>query len=243
MIYIKVFIFFQPLLTKEAEVIQLSDEDMDVKPPRLSPQKRSMPSSLQMPPSKKAPDNNGNVQIPNKNLANDAEKPGHVLGNMEQEVKDLLNGTVRNLKPSAVGQLTTKATTKSKQSEFTARVVGLSLPDTTHLNRGWTEHPVIAMGREEVNARFQDMPFGQESEKRMGIPPPAQVSKALTPTAACTLQGTEMHRLPHNMRGDLPQGAKIESIENKSKLPKQVEDETAGLTWGMVRNFFNFSNW
>ena len=211
----------------------MSDSECDVKPPRLSPQKRQSTSSS-LPPSKKAADANGNLLIPNKNLTTE-EKSGSVMGNIDQEVKDLLNGVAVKLQPNAVGQLATKPSNKTKQSEFAAKVMGLDLPDTNHLNKGWQEHPVIRMGRDEVNMRFQDMPHGPESEKRMGIPPPTLSAKTLAPTAAENLLGTEMHRLPHGMRADIPQGAKIESIENKSKLPKQVEDEAAGLLWGMVR--------
>ena len=230
MIYIKLCSFLQPLLMPQpTEVIQLSDGEEDVKPPKLA---RQQPT--QAGPSKKGTDSNGNLAIPNLNLA-DEDKPNTVMGNMDQEVRDLLNGPAKRLRADTVGQLTTKATSKSKQTEFAAKVMGLTLPDTTHLNRGWLEHPVVKLAREEVNTRFADMPYGQESEKRMGIPPPTVISKSITPTAAETLQGTDMHRLPHSMRNELPQGAKIESLENKSKLPKQVEEETNGILWGMVR--------
>ena len=189
-----------------------------------------------MPPAKKAADANGNVLIPNRNLTEAEAKSAPTLGNVDQEVKDLINGAAFRLRSDTVGQIATKTTLKAKQSEFTAKLMGLQLPETNHLNKGWTEHPAVRMGREEVNTRFSEMAFGPESEKRMGIPTPSQAMKTLAPTAADTLQGTEMHRLPHAMRQDLPQGAMIESIENKSKLPKQVEDEIPGLLWGMVRN-------
>ena len=201
----------------------------------LTPQKRAL-SSESMPPAKKATDANGNIRIPNLNLAEPDNKSATTLGNVDQEVKDLINGTATRLRPDIVGQLTTKTSLKTKQSEFTAKLMGLQLPDTNHLNRGWNEHPAVRMGREEVNTRFAEMAFGADSEKRMGIPQPTQALKSLAPTAAETLQGTDMNRLPHPMRPDLPQGAKIESIDIKSKLPKQVEDEIPALLWGMVRN-------
>ena len=226
--------FFQPLLTAQpTDVIQLSDGEEDVKPPKLV---RQQPTQAG-PSAKKGTDTNGNLAIPNLNLA-DEDKPSTIMGNMDQEVRDLLNGPAKRLRADTVGQLTTKATNKSKQTEFAAKVMGLTLPDTTHLNRGWLEHPVVKLARDEVNMRFADMPQGQESEKRMGIPLPTVISKSITPTAADTLQGTDMHRLPHSMRTELPQGAKIESLENKSKLPKQVEEEASGILWGMVR-----TNW
>ena len=216
-------------------IVNVSDDEEDVKPPKLSPQKRTSGSDT-MPPAKKAPDANGNVRIPNRNLTEQEQKSGTTLGNIDQEVKDLLNSTAMRLKPDMTAQLASKATSKSKQSEFTAKLMGLQLPEA-QLNRGWTEHPVIQLGREEVNNRFSEMPFNNESEKRMGIPQPTQALKSLAPTAAETLLGADMHRLPHALRQDLPQGAKIESLENKSKLPKQVEDEIPGLLWAMVRIF------
>ena len=93
-----------------------------------------------------------------------------------------------------------------------------------------------------MNNRFSDMPFGQESEKRMGIPTPAQASKCQTTSAADTLSGQEMWRLPHSLRQEIPAGAKIETLELKSKLPKQVEDEATGLLWNSVRKFYENKN-
>ena len=86
------------------------------------------------------------------------------------------------------------------------------------------------------------MPFGQESEKRMGTPTPAQASKCQTTSAADTLSGQEMWRLPHSLRQEIPAGAKIETLELKSKLPKQVEDEATGLLWNSVRKFYENKN-
>lgn len=191
----------------------------DEEPPVLSPQK-------------KASDVNGNLPLRNNNIM---ESELNRTPSMDAEIKGLLDGTAMELMPEAVGQLAPKSTGRSKAMEFTARLMGLPPPDSTQ-NRAWTEHPVIKMSREEVNNRFIDMPFGPESEKRMGCPPPAQAAKIQTTAAADTLQGTEMSKLPHALRSEIPSGAKIETVELKSKLPRAVEEETSTLLWNSVRN-------
>ena len=114
----------------------------DEEPPLLSPQG-------------KVPDKNGNLPLKNNNMQDpDLNK----TPSMDAEIKVLLDGTALELMPEAVGQVSLKSTSRSKAAEFSARLMGLPLPET--VNRAWTEHPIIKMGREEVNSRFSDMPFG-----------------------------------------------------------------------------------
>ena len=177
-----------------------------------------------------------NVHIRNKNLDPDESKPSTV--GTDAELKELLNEVAPKFTPAAVSILPTKATVKTKSLEFSARVMGIPPPDNSSQVKGWTEHPIIRLGREEVNARFADMPQNQDSEKRLGCPLPAQPNKLLTTVAAETLAGTEMHKLPHSLRSEIPMGAKIETVDPKAKLPKQVEDEAPGVLWNAVRNNF-----
>ena len=195
----------------------------DEEPPLLSPQG-------------KIPDKNGNLPLKNNNMQDpDLTK----TPSMDAEIKVLLDGTALELMPEAVGQVSLKSTSRSKAAEFSARLMGLPLPET--VNRAWTEHPIIKMGREEVNNRFSDMPFGAESEKRLGCPPPAQAAKVQTTAASETLCGVEMSKLPHALRSEIPAGAKIETVELKSKLPRAVEEETSVILWNAVRKVFMFN--
>ena len=98
--------------------------------------------------------------------------------------------------------------------------MGLNIPEVNTQLKAWNEHPIIKMSREEVNSRFSDMPFGPESEKRLGCPPPAQAAKIQTMSAADTLTGSDMARLPHALRTEIPPGAKIETVDLKSRLPR-----------------------
>ena len=183
-------------------------------------------------PQKKIPDQNGNLPLRNNNTleAEAGRTPG-----MDAEIKGLLEGTALELMPEAVGQVAAKSTNRSKAIEFSARLMGLTPPDVAH-NKAWNEHPIIKMSRDEVNSRFVEMPFGAESEKRLGCPPPAQATKVQMTSAADTLSGSEMSKLPHALRGEIPAGAKIETVEVKSKLPRVVEEETSGMLWTSVRN-------
>ena len=197
----------------------------DEEPPLLSPQG-------------KIPDQNGNLPLRNNNIQDPdlAKTPS-----MDAEIKVLLDGTALELMPEAIGQITMKSTSRSKAAEFSAKLMGLPLPET--VNRAWTEHPIIKMGRDEVNGKFMDMPFGAESEKRLGCPPPAIAAKVQTTSASDTLCGTEMSKLPHALRSEIPAGAKIETVELKSKLPRVVEEETSALLWNSVRkNFYSNKN-
>ena len=192
----------------------------DEEPPVLSPQK-------------KTPDLNGNLLMRNMNTQDPelARTPS-----MDTEIKALMEGTAMDLMPEAVGQVAVKTSSRAKAMEFSARLMGVALPET-NVNRAWKEHPIIRMSRQEVNDRFADMPFGAESEKRMGCPPPAQAAKIQTTAASDTLTGTEMSKLPHSLRNEIPAGAKIETVEVKSKIPRVVEEEMSTLMWNSVRNF------
>ena len=194
------------------------DED----PPVLSPQK--------------LPDLNGNSQLKNNNHQ---EAEGPKTHSMDAEIKGLLEGSAMELMPESVGYIPTKATNRTKAIEFSARLMGLAPPEAPNQVKAWKEHPIIRMSREEVNNRFMDMPFGAESEKRLGCPPPAQAAKVQTTAASDTLSGTDMSKLPHSLRSEIPAGAKIETVELKSKLPRAVEDETSGILWNSVRNYYN----
>ena len=85
------------------------------------------------------------------------------------------------------------------------------------------------------------MPYGLDSEKRLGCPPPSVAAKIQTTAAAETLSGADMSRLPHALRTEIPKGAKIETVEMKSKLPRAVEEESTALLWNSVRNLLKIS--
>ena len=205
------------------ETISLAlESDEEDLPPVLSPQKKT--------------DVNSNLQIKDKNNT-DTEK-STLLQGADLEVRELMNGSAAKLTPSAVGKVIVKPTNKTKATEFTAKLMGVPVPDNSHLTRGWKEHPVVKMGREEVNNRFSEMPHGPESEKRLGIPQPPSAMKSQTVSAEETLTGAEMNKLPQALRTEIPQGAKIETLELKAKLPKAVEDESAGILWNAVRIYF-----
>ena len=186
-------------------------------------------------PQKKTPDINGNMLRD----MNPQEQDPLRAPNMDSEIKELLNGVARRLMPDAIGQVSSKPTPRSKSLEFSAKLMGLPAPDTSGHFKTWNEHPIIQMSREEVNNRFADMPFGPESEKRLGIPTPAQAAKVQTTAAAPTLSGAEMTKLPHQLRTEIPNGAKIETVELKSKIPRAVEEESSTMMWNSVRNFNN----
>ena len=198
----------------------------DEEPPVLSPQK--------------VPDVNGNLLMRNNNV----QDPELIkTPSMDTEIKALLEGTAMELMPEAVGQVAQKSSSKTKAMEFSARLMGVAIPET-NANKAWKEHPIIKMSREEVNSRFADMQFGAEAEKRLGCPPPAQAAKIQTMAASETLSGTEMSRLPHSLRTEIPAGAKIETVEVKSKLPRVVEEEMSTLLWNSVRILeIKFKTW
>ena len=198
--------------------ILISDDE---EPPQLTKQLMS-------------PDANGNTSAKNNN-ATESDPPR--APSMDMEIKELLNGVAARLMPDAVGQVAVRSTTKSKSMEFNAKLMGLSMPDLSSQNKAWKEHPIIKLGREEVNSKFSEMVFGPESEKRMGCPPPAQPAKMQTVAAADTLSGSEMTKLPHVLRTEIPAGAKIETVEIKSKLPRVVEEESTAILWNSVRKF------
>ena len=50
-----------------------------------------------------------------------------------------------------------------------------------------------------------------------------------------------MSKLPHALRSEIPAGAKIETVELKSKLPRAVEEETSVILWNAVRKVFMFN--
>ena len=194
----------------------------------------------QLTPQKKAPDMNGNTSMRNNNSQ---EVEQMRAPSMDSEIKDLLSGVATRLMPDAVGHVAVKSTSKSKAMEFQAKLMGLPMPDMTSQHKAWKEHPLIQLGREEVNTKFSEMPFGPDSEKRLGCPPPSQAAKVQTTAAAETLCGADMTKLPHSLRAEIPAGAKIETVELKSKLPRVVEEETNQMLWNVVRKFIiKFSN-
>lgn len=99
--------------------LDISDDEG---PPKLSPQK--------------LPDFNGNLPIRSNNQEADDSKI-QAMTSMDSEMKEILNGVALKLNPEAVGQIASKPTTKTKAMEFSARIMGISIPDTAHLNRGW----------------------------------------------------------------------------------------------------------
>ena len=176
-----------------------------------------------------------NLQIRNRNSQDPDEQKATPMG-AEAEAKHLLNEVAPMLTPAAVGLIAAKPTVRSKTLEFSAKVMGIPPPDNSSQTNGWMEHPIVKLARDEVNTRFSDMPMGPETEKRLGCPTPAQAPKALTTVATDVLTGTEMHKLPHALRSEIPSGSKIETVDPKSKIPKQVEDETPAVLWNAIRN-------
>ena len=214
------FLFYRSQVAADwASHPSLLISDDEEEPPVLSPQK----------PVK---DVNGNLLKDNEQN----EQDPHRAPNMDSEIKELLNGVARRLMPDAVGQIPSKPTSRSKAMEFSAKLMGLPAPEQTSHIKAWTEHPILQLSREEVNSRFSEMPYGLDSEKRLGCPPPSVAAKIQTTAAAETLSGADMSRLPHALRTEIPKGAKIETVEMKSKLPRAVEEESTALLWNSVRN-------
>ena len=220
----KFFLFYRSqVLADWASHPSLLISDDEEEPPVLSPQK----------PTK---DLNGNLLKDDDQPEQDPLK----AHNMDSEIKNLLNGVAKRLMPEAVGLVPTKSSSRSKAMEFSAKLMGLPIPEVANQVKAWTEHPILKLSREEVNSRFSEMPYGLDSEKRLGCPPPSLAAKVQTIAATDTLSGADMGKLPHGLRTEIPKGAKIETVELKSKLPRAVEEESSALLWNSVRNSNKF---
>ena len=121
-----------------------------------------------------------------------------------------------------------------KSAEFNAKLMGVQIPELSDLTKGWNEHEIIAMAREEVNRSFKEVPITSDAEKRLWIPSPPLTLKCQVVSPAPTLTGNAMNRLPHSMRENLPQGTKIEVLEIKESLPKAVKDDLHNILWNAV---------
>jgi len=121
-----------------------------------------------------------------------------------------------------------------KSAEFNAKLMGVQIPELSDLTKGWKEHDIIAMARDEVNGAFSEVPITSDAEKRFWIPSPPTTLKCQAVSPAPTLTGIAMNRLPHSMRENLPQGTKIEVLEIKESLPKAVKDDLHNILWNAV---------
>ena len=121
-----------------------------------------------------------------------------------------------------------------KSAEFNARLMGVEIPEVSDLTKGWNEHGIIAIARDEVNRAFNEVPLTSDAEKRLYIPNPPTTLKCQTVSPAPSLTGIAMNRLPHGMRDNLPQGTKIEVLEIKESLPKAVQDDLHTILWNAV---------